>query len=81
MTNTLHHVGCGVNDIIANIFGSSLPVQKHRAAMAYCAARARNAALLVSAGSSDVAQVIFEFCKLLFVMAVTDWKYERPRRR
>src|SRR5271155_433998 len=39
-----------------NIFDSSLPVQKHRAAMAY--ARARDAALLVSAGPSDVAQVI-----------------------
>ena len=39
------------------IFGP-LPVQKHRTEMVYAPARARDAALLVSAGSSDVAEVI-----------------------
>jgi hypothetical protein len=56
-----------------NIFGSSLAVQRRRAAVAYAPARARNAELLVGAASSDVAEVIhhphysddFEFCQLI----------------
>ena len=69
---------------------SSAPLSRSEAlsAMAYAPARARNAALLVSAGLSDVAQVIhrlpysddFEFwSSYFFVTAVTYWKCERLR--